>query len=54
MPKPSLAGEPPTTASGRSIVGGEVNRNERAPQCGAATIEVADGIVTEILDAGAC
>ena len=34
-------GEPPTTASGRSFVGSEVNRNERAPQCGVATIEVA-------------
>ena len=35
-------GEPPRTASGRNFVGGEVNRNERAPQWGVATIEVAE------------
>ena len=32
-------GEPPTTASGGSIVGGEVIRNEQSPQWGAATID---------------
>ena len=35
-------GEAPTTASGGNIVGAEVNRNKRAPQCGVAPIEVAD------------
>ena len=35
-------GEPLTTAGGGSFVRGEVNRNERSPQCGVATIEVAD------------
>ena len=34
-------GKPPTTASGRNLVGDFLNRNERAPQCGVATIEVA-------------
>ena len=36
------AGEPLTTAGGGNFVRGEVNRNEQAPQCGAATIEVAE------------
>jgi len=31
-----------TTASGRSLVRAEINRNEQAPLCGVATIEVAD------------
>jgi len=39
-------GEPPTTASGGSFVGGEINRNERAPQCGVATIEIADTVLS--------
>ena len=38
-------GEPLTTAGGGSFVRGEVNRNERAPQCGVATIEVAERAV---------
>ena len=29
------------TAGGGNIIRGEINRNERAPQCGVATIEVA-------------
>ncbi len=36
-----LRGEPLTTASGGDFVSGEVSRNERSPQCGAATIEAA-------------
>ena len=43
----STPGEPPTTAGGRSLVGGEVNRNERSPQCGVATIEVAGRAINE-------
>ena len=35
-------GEPLRAASGGNSVRGEVNRNERAPQCGVAKIEVAD------------
>ena len=35
-------GESRTTAGSGNIVRDEVNRNERAPQCGVATIEVAD------------
>ena len=35
-------GEPPTTAGGRNLVGGEVIRNKRSPQWGAALIEDAD------------
>ena len=35
-------GEPLRAASGGNTVRGEVNRNERAPQCGVAKIEVAD------------
>ena len=35
-------GKPLTTAGGRNLVSGEVNQNERAPQCGVAKIEVAD------------
>ncbi len=34
-------GEESTTASGGNIVDSEVSRNERSPQCGAATIETA-------------
>ncbi len=30
------------TASGGNFIECEFNRNERAPQCGVATIEVAD------------
>ena len=30
------------TASGGNLIGSEVNRNKRAPQCGVAPIEVAD------------
>ena len=35
-------GESPATAGGGNIAGDKVNRNEQSPQCGAATIEVAD------------
>ena len=35
-------GEPPTTASGWSLVGGEVNRNERSARWAVAMIEVAE------------
>ena len=38
----ALADEPLRTAGGGNIVRGEINRNEQAPQCGAATIEVAE------------
>ena len=34
-------GEEPMTAGGGSLIGSEINRNERSPQCGVATIEVA-------------
>ena len=34
------------TASGRNLINPEVNRNERAPQCGVATIEIADEPLT--------
>ena len=51
MPAPR-ADEPPATAGGRNIAGGEINRNERSPRWGVAKIEVAEGIVAEILDAG--
>ena len=34
--------EPPPTASGGYFGGGEINRNKRSPQCGAAPIEIAD------------
>ena len=34
-------GEPLTTAGGGNLVRGEVSRNKRSPQCGAATIEAA-------------
>jgi orotidine-5'-phosphate decarboxylase len=37
-----MLGEPLRAASGGNTVRGEVNRNERAPQCGVAKIEVAD------------
>ncbi len=36
-------GEPPTTAGGGSIVGGEVSRNKRSALCAAAPIEAAEG-----------
>ena len=39
-------GESPTSASGRSLVGGEVSRNKRSPLCGAAPIEAAEGFDT--------
>ena len=35
----STPSESPTTAGGRSLVGGEVTRNARSPECGVATIE---------------
>ena len=38
----SDGGKPPRTPSGGNLVGGFLNRNERAPQCGVATIEVAE------------
>lgn len=38
----SDGGKPPRTSSGGNLVGGFLNRNERAPQCGVATIEVAE------------
>lgn len=38
----SGADEPPMTASGRNIIGGEINRNKQYPQCGFAPIEVAE------------
>ena len=31
------------TAGGGNIIGGEVSRNKRAPQCGVASIEAAEG-----------
>ena len=40
------------TAGGGNLIGSEVNRNERAARGAVATIEVADGIVTEVLDPG--
>ena len=39
-----VRGEPLMTSGGGNLIRGEVNRNERAPQCGVATIEVADAI----------
>jgi len=39
---PRQGDEALTTASGRSLVRAEINRNEQAPLCGVATIEVAD------------
>ena len=39
---PVVAGERLMTVSDRNLIDTEVNRNERAPQCGAATIEVAE------------
>ena len=35
-------GEPLSTAGGGNLERGEVNRNKRAPQCGVASIEVAE------------
>ncbi|MBR2663328.1 MAG: peptidoglycan-binding protein, partial [Clostridia bacterium] len=41
-------GEALMTASGGNLIRAEVNRNEQSPQCGAATIEVADKSVNAI------
>ena len=35
-------GEPPATACGGNLAGGEVNRNKRSAQWAAASIEIAD------------
>ncbi|MCR5371516.1 MAG: hypothetical protein K6E83_12495, partial [Clostridium sp.] len=35
----ALSGEPPATASGGNLAGGEVTGNEQSPQWGAATID---------------
>ena len=34
--------EPPMTACGGNLIGGEIKRNEQCPLCGLATIELAD------------
>ena len=36
-------GKEPMTAGGRNLIGSEVSRNKRSPQCGAAPIEAAGG-----------
>ena len=36
------ADEPPMTASGGNLIGGEIRRNEQCPLCGLATIEPAE------------
>ncbi len=44
-PKPAFLeeDEPPMTASGGNLIGGEISRNEQCPLCGLATIEAAEG-----------
>ena len=49
----ALGGEPPTTASGGNIVGGEVTGNEQSPQWGAATIDGAGATPTKAAIAAA-
>ena len=46
-PAPVGVGEPLSTASGGNLERGEVNRNKRSPQCGAAPIEIAEGVAPE-------